>query len=106
MPAIRRQIAAATENALTGLRFSRPRRPTLVSLWASTATADETCTFGVDDLILLETAAVNIEIAADIVDVARDQLLFREPCPPGEYVLAVPAVTAEFQFLLNQEVAA
>lgn len=104
MPTIRRVIAAATENALTNLRFTRPNRPTLVSLYLAGATAKETASFGVDDVILMESAFVNVEVSADVIDAQRDQVLFREPCPAGEYVLAYPTVAAEQQFMLVQEV--
>ena len=103
MPAIKRQITAATENALTNLRFTRPKRPTLVSLWASSATAGEDLSFSVDDLVVADSCEINLEAANQVIDVQRDQILFREPCPAGEYVLAVPAVAADMSYQLNIE---
>lgn len=103
MPAIKRKLSASTENALTNLRFTRPKSATLVSLFASTATAGEKLTFGVGDTIVAEDMQINLESANEVVDTARDQLLFREPCPPGEYVLAVPTVAADLSYLLNIE---
>jgi hypothetical protein len=103
VPAIKRVITAATANALSTLRFSNPKRPSAVSLWASSVTAGEDLTFGVDDLILCEAAEINLESANQVIDTSRDQILFREPCPPGQYVLNVPAVATDMSFLLVQE---
>lgn len=103
MPAIKRVLTAATSNALSTLRFSNPKRPSAVSLWASSPTAGENITFGVDDLVLAEAAEVNLETANQVVDTSRDQILFREPAPPGQFVLDVPAVAADLSFLLNIE---
>ena len=104
MPAIKRTITAATENALTNLRFTRPKRATLVSLFASSAAAGDDLTFSVDDLVLADAMEVNIESADRVVDVSRDQLMFREPCPPGEYVLAVGSVGGtDLTYQLNIE---
>ncbi len=103
MPVIKRLIAAPTANALSTLRFSNPKRGALVSLFASSPTAGEDLTFGVDDVIVVEAAEVNLEVANQTIDTNRDQILFREPVPPGQYVLNVPAVAADFSFLINQE---
>lgn len=103
MPTIKRIITAATANALSTLRFSNPKSPAAVSLWASSPTAGEDLTFGVDDILLCEAAEINLEGANQTVDTSRDQILFREPAPPGQYVLNVPAVAADVSFLIVQE---
>jgi len=105
MPTIKRIITAATANALSTLRFSNPKAPSAVSLWASSPTAGEDLSFGVDDLLICEAAEVNLEVANQTVDSGRDQILFREPAPPGQYVLDVPAVAADLSFMIVQELA-
>jgi len=103
MPVIKRKVTAASANVVNGLRFSKQKRPFAASLWASTPTAGEALTFGVDDLIITEDAPMNLEIANEVVDTARDQILFREPCPSGEIVLGIPTVAADCSYLLNIE---
>jgi len=103
MPTIKRILTAATANALATLRFSNPKGVTAVSLWASTPTAGESLSFGVDDLTLVEDAEVNLETANQVVDVARDQILFREPAPPGQYVLNVPTIAVDLSFMIVRE---
>lgn len=104
MPVIKRKVTAASANVLSTLRFSNPSRPSAVSLWASTATASETLTFGGGvDKIYTEDAAINLESANEVVDTSRDQILFREPVVAGQYVLNVPTVAADMSFLLNSE---
>ena len=102
MPSIKRQTTTSA-NAIANLRFTNPKSPTAVSIWATGATAGDTMTFGVDDLILVEDARINLESANEVVDTTRDQILFREPCPPGQYVLSATG-TADMNFLLVQEV--
>lgn len=100
MPIIKRKVSAATENALQQLRFTNLGRAALVSLWASTATVSEVLSFGVGDLLVAESVAMNLEVANEVVDTNRDQLLFREPVGAGQLVLSVPAVAADMSFLL------
>ena len=103
MPTVKRKISAATSNAVSTLRFMNPKSPAAVSIWASSATAGEDLTFGVDDILLTEAAEINLEEANQVINTHRDQILFREPCPPGQYVLAIPAVAADLSFLIVQE---
>lgn len=100
MPVIRRTIAAASENAVQGLRFSNMDRASLISVYASTPTEGEKISVGVNDLNVLESGVVNVESASTVVDVQRDQVLFREPVGAGQLVVAVPAVAADFTFMV------
>lgn len=104
MPAIKRTLTAASANALTGLQFAEQPSATAVSLWATTVTAGEVCSFSVGDRTFLEDAVANTG-TAQIVDTAKDQLLFREIVPGGAFRLAVPAVVATFAYLINIETA-
>ena len=104
MPSIKRTLTAADPNALSNLRFSNPKRPAAISLWASSVTAGEDLTFGVDEMVIGEALEINLEIANQVVDTGRDQLLFREPVPPGQYILDIPVVATDMTYLMVQEV--
>ncbi len=105
MPSIKRLVAAASANVLATLRFTNPSGPSAVSLWASSATAGEDLTYGVDDILLVEAAEINLEVRNQTVDVASDQILFREPAPAGQHVLSIPVIAADVSFLLVIELA-
>ena len=100
MPTIKRTVAAATDDALQGLKFKTQGAPALVTLAASTATGGETLTFSVGSNEFVSQAIVNIEVASQTVDMQRDIILQQEAVPPGEYFLAVPAVAADMTFVL------
>lgn len=103
MPVIKREVTAATENAVNGLRFSKQKGPSAISLWLCTATAGEVATFGIDDVSFAENVYMNVQAGAGILDVSRDQILFREPCPAGELVLAFPAAAGQILYHINIE---
>ena len=85
-----KNVAAGTANALDGLQFQDiPEPGALVSIWASTPTAGGTISYSVGTERFLVAAESNIEIAADVVDTNRDQILDREPVPAGKQFLAV-----------------
>lgn len=99
MPAIMRNIPVTTGDALNGLNFNVQNRPALISLWAATETAADTISFLVNSLSFLEDAEVNIEAGTDVVTNNRDQVLFREGVPAGQYRLPA-VVTTDTKFLL------
>lgn len=99
MPSIMRNIPATTADALNGLQFKVQPRPSLVSLYASGATEADTISFSVDSNQVLIAGEHNVEASSGVVDVARDQMLFREPVPAGEFFLPA-VVTADTKFLL------
>jgi len=100
MPAIRRVVAAASDDVLLGLKFKTQGSPALVTLIASSATAGEDLTFSVGSVVFLEAAEINLEVANQVIDADRDVLLIQEAVPPGEYFLRVPVVAADMSFLL------
>lgn len=100
MPTIKRKITAAADDALANLKFATQGAPALVSLYCSTATEGETCNFSVGSREYLNQGEANLESASGVVDTDRDQILFQEAVPPGQYHLEVPAVTATFQYIL------
>ena len=100
MPAIKQTITAATTDALNGLKFKVQKRPALVSLWASAAAAGETCSFSVGGQEYLVDAVINLESADRVIDTDRDQILFQERVPPGEYFLPMTSTGADTTYLL------
>lgn len=99
MPAITRNIPATTNDALNGLNFNVQNVPALVSLWMAGVTEGNTVSFLVNSLSFLEDGEPNVEIATGTVDTSRDQILFREGVPAGQYRLPA-VVTTDSKFLL------
>lgn len=92
MPSIMLQNqAAGTANALDGLQFQQLDTPALVSVYGSTAVTGGNIDFSVGSEQYLDGAQLNVEASADVVDIDRDQVLFREPVPAGKMFLAVNA---------------
>lgn len=99
MPSIRKQISAATENALEGLKFRTQGAPALVTLAASTETAGETVSFSVGNNDFLVSANMNVR-TDDSVSLEDDVLLQQEAVLNGEYFLEFPACTGTIDYLL------
>lgn len=100
MPVIKRVITAATQDALSTLKFKTQSTPALVTLAASSVTAGEDLSFSVDSQEFCSAAEINLEIANQVVDMQRDIILFQERVPAGEYFLNVPVVTTDMSFAL------
>ena len=103
MPSIRlSNVAAGTANALDGLQFQDiPEPGALVSLYASTAVALGTISYGVGTERFLVDASINIEQSADEVDVNIDGVLDREPVPAGKQFLAVAGQVANLLVVIE-----
>jgi len=104
VPAISlKNVAAGTANAVDGLQFQDiPEPGALVSIFATTAVAGGTIDYRVGTESFLVGAQANIEIAADVVDTDRDQLLMREPVPAGRQFLAINAQVVNFLLIIEQ----
>jgi len=100
VPVIRRTITAASEDALSTLKFKTQSSPALVSLFASSATAGEDVSFSVDSQEFAQAAEVNIESGNQVIDMERDAILFNEEVPAGEYFLRIPVVAVDMSFAL------
>lgn len=100
MPTIARLVAAATTDALSGLKFKTQGAPALITLAVSSATASEDCSFSVGSVEFMSAGEINLEIANQVVDMERDVLLLQEAVPPGEYFLEIPTVAADVSFVL------
>jgi len=103
MPTIARaNVAAATANALDGLKFQDIQSPgALITLYASGPTAGGTIDYSVGTEDFLDGGAFNIEASADVVDTDRDKLLDREPVPVGKQFLAVNLQIANFVLIIE-----
>jgi len=105
MPSIKISNQTTAPNALTGLKFSKLARAALISLWVSAVTVTDTVSLSVGDREVLFNANPNIEIANDVVDVSRDQILFAEPAEAGEDLfMPVTATTNVHLLVLIDEV--
>lgn len=104
MPCIRRTVTAATENAIDGLKFQVQNRPSLVTLYASSAAAGDTLSFSVDTQDVVLNAPINIESADRAIDTDRDAILVQELVPAGKFFLAINSVGGtDVSFQLNIE---
>lgn len=100
MPSIKISNQGSVANALNGLRFSKLAAPSLVSVWLSCVTSTDTVSMSVGDREILRLANPNIEIAADVVDTSRDQVLFAEPAEGDQELSMNVVVTTAANFLV------
>lgn len=100
MPSIKITQAATNPDALTGLKFKSQGRPSMVSLFAAGDNAANVVSLSVGSRELLQSARANVQVAAGVIDTDRDQILFREPAPPGEFFMPVTVAGAVIDLLL------
>jgi hypothetical protein len=98
MPAIKRTVDAAAENALEGLKFSVLNSPALVSLYASSGTAGNSLSFSIGDRDILVDAAINLEVRDRTIDTSVDALLIQEAVPAGKMYLNLPTPTTDITY--------
>lgn len=103
MPSFRVAVGAVTNDALQGETFQViPDSGAVVNMWASSVTNGDTFGFLIGDrTIVPQGSEMNIEIAADVIDISRDQVVFNEVVPGGQLHLPVGALTTEAQFLVH-----
>jgi len=103
MPTITGRVTAVTSDALATKKFNViPQGGAIVNMWAAGATKDDALGLSVGDRdIAVQGTIVNVEAAADVVDVARDQVIFNEVVGPGQLFLPVSAVTAELNYIIH-----
>lgn len=104
MPSIAlKNVAAGTANALDGLSFQDiPAGGAIVTIYGTTAVAGGNISYRVGREDFLVSAELNIEAAADVVDVDRDLVLFREPVPSGKQFLSVAAQVCNLLIVLEE----
>ena len=104
MPSImRKNVAAGVVNDLDGLQFQDiPVPGALVTIYASAAVAGGNIDYTVGTNRILVGAVVNIESAADVVDIDRDKVLDREPVPAGKQFLGVNAQICNYLIVIEE----
>lgn len=104
MPTIAlKNVAAGTANALDGLSFQDiPSNGAIVTIYATTAVAGGNIDYRVGREDFLVGAQLNVEAAADVVDIDRDLILFREPVPAGKQFLSVNAQVANLLVIIEE----
>lgn len=101
MPTIRFGTTTTTD-ALANRKFNIiPQQGAVVNLWASSVTNGDTFGLSIGDRdIVVNGTEMNIEAAADVIDIHRDQMVFSEVVGPGQLFLPV-TVTTEAQFIVH-----
>lgn len=105
MPSIMSQNEAADQaNVLQGNKFEEiPPGGAILTLYASTPVTTGAVSLDVEGggRSVLDSAEVNIEASADVVDVDRDLVLDREPVGEGKLFLATEAQVINFLLVIE-----
>lgn len=101
MPTIRPAgVGATTPDALSNIKFSVvPFGGALLNSWVASVTSGDTFGISIGDRdLIVNGSECNIEVSADVIDIARDQVLFNELIGGGQLFMPV-TLTTELQFL-------
>jgi hypothetical protein len=103
MPTIKGNAAAPTTDALANVKFNViPQGGAIVNGWISCAANGGTFGFSVGDRdIIVPGTEANVEVAADVIDVQRDQVIFNEVLGPGQMFLPIGAAGTEIQWMIH-----
>jgi hypothetical protein len=103
MPTIKGNAAAATTDALSNVKFNTiPPGGAIVNMWISCAANGGTFGLSIGDRdIVVPGTEANVEIAADVIDVSRDQVCFDEVVGPGQLFLPIGAAGTEIQWQIH-----
>ncbi len=96
-------ITAVTNDALSDQDIRTVEGPSVVNLWAASVTNGDLIGLRLDKTIIMDDGECNPEIAADVIDSDRDQLVFNTVVGAGELRVPVPTLTTELQFLISVE---
>jgi len=96
-------VTAVTGDAIATEEIRRVDQPSTVNFWASSVNNGDQVGVLLNRTEILPAGECNVEAAADVIDVSRDQLLFNTIVGPGQLRVPVPALTTELQFLLSVE---
>jgi len=103
MASRRKIVAAVTDDAIANDEIRRVETTSIVNFWASAVTKTDKVGLFLNKVEILPADSVNIEVAADVIDTDRDQLVYNCFVGEGQLRVPVPAVTTECQFLLSVE---
>jgi len=95
-------ITAVTNDALAAEDIRIVEDVSVVNLWASSVTNGDQLGLRLGKTVIMDDGECNT-VAADIIDVSADQLIFNTIVGEGNLRIAVPTVTTELQFLLSVE---
>jgi len=100
----RRIIAnAASADLLATEEIRNVFRPSVVNLWASSATVDDTLGLRLGNTIIMDTGNINVEASADVIDIGRDQLTFNTVVGAGQLSMPAGVVATELQAHISVE---
>lgn len=96
-------LGAVNGDALSDQDIRMVDAPSVVNLWASCVTNGDQIGLRLDKTVIMDDGECNIELTADVIDTARDQLVFNSVVGRGRLRIPIPAVTTEIQFLVSVE---
>lgn len=103
MPARRIDVGTATGDAIATEEIRRVEVPSTVDFAASCVTVADTIGLLLNSTEILPTDEMNIEISADVIDLARDGLVVGLLIGRGQLRVPVGVVTTELQFWLQHQ---
>lgn len=103
MPTIKGNAAAATTDALSNVKFADiPPPGAVINMWVSCAANGGTFGLAIGDKdVVTQGTEANVEVAADVIDVSRDQVVFDEAVPAGHLYLPIGAAGTEIQWQIH-----
>ena len=103
MPTIKGAVTAATTDALSNVKFNTiPPPGAIINMWIACAANGGTFGLAIGDRdIVVQGTESNVEVSADVIDAARDQVVFDEVVGPGQLYLPIPAAGTETQYQLH-----
>lgn len=103
MPTIKGNTAAPSTDLLANVKFADVGGDgAIINAWVACAANGGTFGFSIGDrdLVVAGTEA-NIEVSADCIDTARDQVLFDEVVEPGHLYMPCGAAGTELQYQIH-----
>lgn len=96
-------VTGTTADAIATEEIRRVDVPSRVNFWAAGVTKTDSIGLSLNRTEILPADNVNIEVAADVIDVSRDQLVFNTVVGRGQLRVPVTTLTTEAQFLISVE---
>lgn len=103
MPTIKGSAGATTTDALSQTKFNViPSGGAIVNMWIACAANGGTFGLSIGDRdIVVQGTEANVEVAADVIDVARDQVVFNEVVGSGQLFLPIGNAGTETQYMIH-----
>ena len=103
MPSQRFVVAATNNDVIATSEIRRIEVPSIVNLWGAGVTKGDSVTLLLGKTEIMPAGNMNIELSADVIDLARDGLVRNIIVGRGELRLPCRAVTTELQLHLQHE---